>query len=589
MATIQGVYVALFGRPADPTGLNFFNGATGNGADLTAIGDLTSTAEYKARFEGQSNTQIITAIYKSLFGRNPEQEGLDFFTAELAAGRLTPQNIAIAVLDGAQGDDKTLADKKIAAADLFTAAIDTPDEIAAYQGTAAAGNGIAFLTAVTAVSPAVDAAAADTAVAALPAAVTGTPGATLTLTAGGDIVNTTQTDASLKSTAGDDDIRAILALSLDTADVIDGGAGNDTLNISLGAMDAASVVPVISNVERINTADIDGLDFTNIVGVTSLWGSATNTTAHTNVTTSTTIGSQVAAATTIDVDFAGAPTFANLAVDNSAAAGVATFTFDATDVGSIKSIDVMASAANKGTATLDPLLTVLETLTASGTGKATIVSGEATIKMVDFSANSGGVTFDASAAAALTSAKGGAGADVLTFDHTALTSSTVTIDTGAGNDSIAYTIGAGAAATAATLTGGAGKDTFTITSANDDGNLFDAASIADDAGLLANLVTITDFMKADDVLNITGLNGLGTRTAQNAVDALLDGSETTLKAVLDKVAGGTAADAFSVFAYDGDTYVYDNDVTAALDAGDGLIKLAGIAVADLDATNFVVA
>ena len=50
MASIQGVYVALFGRPADPTGLNYFNSVTNNGADLTAIGDLASTAEYQAAF-----------------------------------------------------------------------------------------------------------------------------------------------------------------------------------------------------------------------------------------------------------------------------------------------------------------------------------------------------------------------------------------------------------------------------------------------------------------------------------------------------------------------------------------------------------
>ena len=43
MATIQGIYVALFGRPADPNGLSYFNGVTKNGADLTAIGDLAST------------------------------------------------------------------------------------------------------------------------------------------------------------------------------------------------------------------------------------------------------------------------------------------------------------------------------------------------------------------------------------------------------------------------------------------------------------------------------------------------------------------------------------------------------------------
>jgi hypothetical protein len=43
MASIQGVYVALFGRPADVSGLSFFKGVTNDGADLTAIGDLAAS------------------------------------------------------------------------------------------------------------------------------------------------------------------------------------------------------------------------------------------------------------------------------------------------------------------------------------------------------------------------------------------------------------------------------------------------------------------------------------------------------------------------------------------------------------------
>lgn len=81
MANIQGIYIALFGRPADPIGLAFFNEATNNGADLTAIGDLAGTAEYQSRFEGMNNTQIVTTIYQSLFGRDPESAGLLFFVA----------------------------------------------------------------------------------------------------------------------------------------------------------------------------------------------------------------------------------------------------------------------------------------------------------------------------------------------------------------------------------------------------------------------------------------------------------------------------------------------------------------------------
>lgn len=149
MATIQGIYVALFGRPADPAGLAFFNEATNNGADLTAIGDLASTSEYLSRFTGMTNEQIINSIYQSLFERDGEAAGIDFFVGELEAGRLNINNIAIAILDGAQGDDLLTINAKIAAANIFTSHLDLEIESEAYRGTAAAQIGREFLDTVT--------------------------------------------------------------------------------------------------------------------------------------------------------------------------------------------------------------------------------------------------------------------------------------------------------------------------------------------------------------------------------------------------------------------------------------------------------
>src|SRR3954451_22760071 len=103
MATIQGVYVALFGRPADPLGLAYFNGVTQNGANLTAIGDLASTPEYQSRFVGQGPTQIINTIYQTLFNRDADAAGLTFFANQLVSGKVSINNIAINILDGAQG------------------------------------------------------------------------------------------------------------------------------------------------------------------------------------------------------------------------------------------------------------------------------------------------------------------------------------------------------------------------------------------------------------------------------------------------------------------------------------------------------
>lgn len=148
MASIQGIYIALFGRPADPGGLAYFNSVTKNGADLSGIGDLTKTAEYVSRFTNMTNEQIVNSIYQSLFGRTGDKDGVDFFLAKLASGQLNINNIAIAIFDGAQGDDLSTVKAKVAAADLFTSHLDLQSEIDAYKGNNAAQIGRDFITAV---------------------------------------------------------------------------------------------------------------------------------------------------------------------------------------------------------------------------------------------------------------------------------------------------------------------------------------------------------------------------------------------------------------------------------------------------------
>ena len=147
MASIQGIYVALFGRPVDPAGLAYWEGETKGGTDLSSmISLLSSTDEYQSRFEGQTDTQILTTIYTSLFGRAPDTAGLTYFLEQLSSGAQTIETIAVNVLDGAKGDDAIIIEHKVAAADLFTASIDTDAEIAAYKGDAAADAGRSFVT-----------------------------------------------------------------------------------------------------------------------------------------------------------------------------------------------------------------------------------------------------------------------------------------------------------------------------------------------------------------------------------------------------------------------------------------------------------
>ncbi len=155
MASIQGIYLALFNRPADPDGLAFWTEHTKGGTDLSfLVGRLTAAPEYLSRFADMDNEEIINSIYQSLFGRDAEPKGLAFFLEQLETGAATIETIAIKILDGAAGVDAAQIAAKIAAADLFTTHLDLDIEVEAYRGEEAAQIGRDYIEAVSADDPA---------------------------------------------------------------------------------------------------------------------------------------------------------------------------------------------------------------------------------------------------------------------------------------------------------------------------------------------------------------------------------------------------------------------------------------------------
>jgi hypothetical protein len=578
MATIQGVYVALFGRPADPAGLAYFNGVTNNGADLTQIGDLASTQEYQDRFAGQTAAQIVNSIYQSLFNRNAEAAGLTFFVNGLVSGEFSINDIAIRILDGAQGTDKTVVNTKIAAADAYTAALDTTEEIIAYSGNAAAAEGRAFLQGVSTTVPnqaAVDAAVADM------VGPGGVPGDTFTLTTGVD---------TLLGTHNNDTFQGILdgaaTDTFNTFDSIDGNSGHDTLLIvGNGGVDFPANV-TIKNVEVVNVgtaAAITNLNSSSFQGVQQLWqvGAAAAVTIGAGVTAGF---RNVAADTVIAAD--GVSSVA-VALDN--ADDASNVIIDEETAGDVTSVSVSGSvdgdfAIDTATNTTD-VATINLGITSNSI--VTLNVGLAATTTVDASESSGNLTLDASAITALETFNGGSGNDTLTADSSVLTSSGLVIDAGAGVDVINYFIDHSAAGNTTSITGGIGGDTFVLIG---NANLSAAGDVAD---LEANLVTITDFDGAEDVLDISGVLAVGdSRTTQNAVNIALTAADPAdLFEAVSAVAGavGAAGDDYAFFAFGGDTYLFvDSNGDGALSIDDALIQLTGVAVADLTAANLIV-
>jgi hypothetical protein len=189
---VQQLYIAYFGRPADPNGLaNFsaqlantgattniqsFNTAYGSSAEVRALIDnFGSSEESRALYPGDT-AAFVNAIYTNVLGRAPDTDGLQFWVRAIDAGVLTKANASFSIMAGALANrtqqglvDAELVNKRVAVGTNFTAALNTPELVSAYSGNAAAATARAMLATVTA---ATDVAAFQPTVAAIIAVLT---------------------------------------------------------------------------------------------------------------------------------------------------------------------------------------------------------------------------------------------------------------------------------------------------------------------------------------------------------------------------------------------------------------------------------
>lgn len=476
----QTLYVAYYGRPADRAGLNYWaDEIDANGVDAM-VNAFGNSAEFEARFGNLSNEQLINNLYQQMFGRSAELAGLDFYSAQLANGESTLAEIALDIANGAQNEDATALSNKVAVAANFTAAIDTTEEVLAYAGDSAANSARDFLATVNAETDA-ETVDVDAQLSSLVQADQDetTAGETFNLTAGPDSL----TGTNLNDTFNALTVRAdgTDATTLSAFDSIDGGAGEDTLNIytdanaatplNAGFLDSATV----RNVEIVNIFNSNGVaafgDASKYEGVEQLWqiGAAD---AVTELGADTTAGFRNIATGPLSVTAANAAAAASVALDGVGDAAALNVLGTAT--GSLNSVTVSGSRVdtdNDGLANLALGVTAgqnQETVSVDTAFDTTLTVNNGaglTVKTVDATASEGDITYT-NAANTVSTIKTGAGNDTVTVNTA--TSNVVgsvvnaLVETGEGDDQITVnTTGTGRT----TVNAGAGDDIITLTSA----------------------------------------------------------------------------------------------------------------------------
>jgi hypothetical protein len=267
---LQELYVAYFGRAADPTGLDYW---TEEGTTQAAFAaHMHAQAEFQDAYGSKSVEAQVNQIYKNLFDREADVTGLTYWTQQINLGVLKVAEIATHLIWAAQNnsgstDDKTALENRTNAAVAYTAEVKTSTaNILAYQPTTTspwvAGDniteGVSYLSGID--KDTAYTAAGITASVAKFNAETAVSGKSLVFTK--DVIDT------LTGGSGDDTFigdSATVAL----ADTISGGSGTDTLKLT-----ATMTMPNQTSIEKIElndftlaAFDISGNDYSAVTNL----------------------------------------------------------------------------------------------------------------------------------------------------------------------------------------------------------------------------------------------------------------------------------------------------------------------------------
>ena len=156
---IQELYVAYFGRPADPVGLDYWmDTLAGNVVTLDDISrSFAESQEYRDNYSHMDSRTIVTKIYDHLFGREAEAAGVDFWANLMDRGVIAIDDAVREIAEAAVGTDAVVFNGKAAVATVFTLRLDTPNEVAAYSRDAEFGLAMEFLATVKDAKTALDA------------------------------------------------------------------------------------------------------------------------------------------------------------------------------------------------------------------------------------------------------------------------------------------------------------------------------------------------------------------------------------------------------------------------------------------------
>ncbi|WP_027996328.1 hypothetical protein [Simplicispira psychrophila] len=488
---VQKIFIAFYQRPADPAGLKYWaervDAAGGNINEV--INAFASSAEATALYGAVNATTIgavVDSLYMALFNVAPDAAGKAFYVNGFAAGTFTAGTIALAVLNGAQKDDRIAINNKVQVANEFTHQVDGRALTDAYFGSGASFNvtysgdadAVAARGILKAVTFSPSTVISPSAVTEALKAQIANPGDVIIGQTGGQTFTLTTGIDNLTGTAGNDtfvgvaDATTATLNTLSAGDSVNGGAGIDTLKVivanTVGANTPLAGV-TLSNIEKITVQNVavgaSTINMQPIAGVTTVGSlNSTGTVTFQNLAAGTNVAvggsaqtgavnfNQLNASDAVNVTVdggvngvtvaatAGTATTATInstgAANGNVAVGNDTFVLSG-GTNTVTKLNVNAATNLRATLTVSDFATAGADLVVAGAASSVNLGNAGVFKTIDASGlTAGGVNVALNAVT--TSFKGGAGNDSVT--GAAVVTASASIDGGAGIDTVAATL-----------------------------------------------------------------------------------------------------------------------------------------------------
>ncbi len=535
---LQELYVAYFGRAADPAGLDYWTKQGITTAKFAA--DMYAQAEFKDAYGSLSTEAQVDQIYKNLFDRTADVEGLAYWTLEINLGNIQIAEIANHLIWSAQNtagttDDKTCLTNKTDAAIAYTAKIAlTTEARLAYVAESAdtpfkAGDNFAeaktYLDGIDE-----DTASTTAGIAASVTTITanGAPGnqKTFALTTG---VNS---GSSFTGGASADTFNANLDDTTNTLNAFDkltGGGGTDTL-----------YADIRTGVTPLSLAEIEVINATFTGAVTFGLSNATSATTVSNVssTENATFTGIAAAATSLKVENIASDTttfnYLSTTGTQTVAVAVDNVTGAANAEIQIDGVETLTFTGGVAASTYEIAADAATTLNFAGAQDQTVTLDATTLSVSKFDASAATGAFDltgtnqtAVATGTDLSVIGGAGNDTLTLS--ANTNQDVSVAGGAGNDTITHT-------------------TLAITDSVDGGDGTDTISTLNGVAVVLDNATRTTFTNVEAITITDAFDGtLVTQNIATSIDTVnLTLANAAIMAGGDAITGGAGSFAVNI-------------------------------------------